>query len=195
MHSSSKRQTKSEIVYQTGGGSVCGVWWWSLHVHDFQWAPFAWQWDLWEPANLIDLITTDLYNEAQIPHSSKLLITDLTNLFLLIHFGDIGINLLAPHCCDHTDNFYRDVVCVFSPQSEVWSISRVDRLYALGNPDPGCLPFQECEHRFLDIHLLSSNKSGKRRHILWLPFSHSDVSLGSTGDYLSGCSKAYSSNL
>jgi len=29
-------------------------------------------------------------------------------LFLLIHFGDIGINLLAPHC-DHTDNFYRDV--------------------------------------------------------------------------------------
>jgi len=77
-------------------------------------------------------------------------------LFLLIHFGDIGINLLAPHC-DHTDNFYRDVaVWVFFFPS-VWGLKPM--LYALGNPHPecliwcqGCLPFQEWEHkRFLDI--------------------------------------------
>lgn len=75
----------------------------------------------------------------------------------------------------------------------LWSITGAEMPYALGNPHPGCLPSdKECEHKmFIDIHLLSSKDSGKRGHILWLPFSHSyrqdtfeDVSPGSNFIFL-----------
>ncbi len=64
------------------------------------------------PVKIIDLIKSDLRNESHITHSFELLITDLIYNFLLIHLdirlGDtVGVYILAPHCCDHTDSFFQ----------------------------------------------------------------------------------------